>query len=135
MFLVDTNVISELPKRSPDPGVIRWLAGIGGLVISAVTVDELSYGVERAPVHHAVTLRRWLDELLETRPLVLPVDLPVALAAGVLRAQREKRGLASAQADMMIAATAMVSGRILVTRNTRHFDGCGVALLNPFSTP
>ena len=135
MVLVDTNVVSELPKRAPNPGVMRWFAGIDGLVISAVTVDELVYGVERGQPLQAARLRRWLDELLETPPLVIPVDMPIARAAGNLRAQREKLGEVSSQADMLIAATALVTGRILVTRNTRHFEGCGVALLNPFSAP
>lgn len=133
MYLVDTNVLSELPRRHPDPGVVSWLAGLDRLAVSAVTIDELSYGVERAPAERSDRLRAWFDELLATDPLVIPIDRDVARAAGVLRAQRERRGHSASQADMLIAATALMTGRVLATRNTKDFAGCAVALLNPFS--
>jgi len=64
---------------------------------------------------------------------VIPVDDRIATAAGVLRAGRELAGRLAAQADMLIGATAAITGRVLVTRKVRDFEGCGIALLNPFA--
>jgi predicted nucleic acid-binding protein len=63
---------------------------------------------------------------------VIPIDASVALAAGRLRARREQRGRPVAQADMLIAACALTHGLTLVTRNLDDFEGCGIALLDPF---
>lgn len=49
MFLLDTNVVSELPRPRPDPRVLSWLSGLDAIALSAITVEELAYGVERAP--------------------------------------------------------------------------------------
>ena len=65
-------------------------------------------------------------------PEVVPIDSEVALAAGRLRARRERRGRPVAQADMLIAACALTRGLTLVTRNVADFEGCGIALLDPF---
>jgi len=62
----------------------------------------------------------------------VPIDGEVALAAGRLRARRETKGRPVAQADMLIAASALVRGITLVTRNVSDFEGCGIALLDPF---
>jgi predicted nucleic acid-binding protein len=133
MYLVDTNVLSELPKRRPDPGVIAWFSAQGTVAVSAVTIEELAYGVAKARREQAPRLLEWLDALLAIPPLIVPVDERVARAAGLLRASREKTGRTASQADMLIAATAVATGRTLVTRNVEDFAGCGVALLNPFS--
>ncbi|MGA7120213.1 MAG: PIN domain-containing protein, partial [Polyangiaceae bacterium] len=77
-------------------------------------------------------LVRWLDALLEARPTVLDVTAAIARASGELRAAREARGRRVAQADMLIAATALAQGLTLATRNGRDFEGCGVALVDPF---
>jgi len=132
MYLVDTNVISELPRRRPHEGVLAWLASQATLTMSAVTVEELSYGVARAEPEQRKRLGEWLDRLLAIPPEILPVDERVARAAGSLRAERARAGFMMAQADALVAGTARVTGRVLVTRNVRHFEGCGIALLNPF---
>lgn len=77
-------------------------------------------------------MRRWLEALLDARPLVIPIDQRVARIAGSLRAARETRGRRIPQADMLIAACAVSAGLVLATRNTRDFEGCGVALFDPF---
>jgi predicted nucleic acid-binding protein len=71
--------------------------------------------------------------LLASEPIVLDVTMPVARVAGELRARRETGGRRLAQADALIAATAIVHGLTLATRNTRDFVGCGVALFDPFA--
>lgn len=132
-YLIDTNVLSELPKRAPDPAVLEWFAGQCEVVVSAITLEELVFGIRRSSAALAEKLQRWLDKLRALPLEVVPVDEEIARLSGVLRAMREKSGRRVEQADMLIAATAIRTGRALVTRNTRDFEGCGVSLLNPFS--
>lgn len=131
-FLVDTNVLSELPKPRPSPQVLRWLDDQSEIAISAITLEELTFGVERARGSARDRLRVWLQALVDSTPRVLPVTALVASTAGRLRAQREAKGRPVAQADMLVAACALTEGLVLATRNVRDFEGCGVALVNPF---
>lgn len=133
MYLIDTNVLSELPKKTPDAGVLTWLAGQPTLVVSAITIDELAFGVAAARAEQVPRLQRWFEALLALPPIVIPVDEQIARSAGYLRASRVRAGHNVSQADMLIAATAAATGRSLVTRNSRDFQGCGIPLLNPFS--
>ena len=134
IYLIDTNVLSELPKRRPDPAVIEWFAAQTSLAFSAVTLEELTYGIARAQPEQAQRLERWLQKLLAIPPVIVPVDERVAHIAGRLRAERDRAGRAVAQADMLIAACALLTGSVLVTRNVSDFEGCGVPVLNPFPT-
>jgi predicted nucleic acid-binding protein len=131
-FLVDTIVLSELPKPRPAAAVLRWLDGQSEIAISAITLEELTFGVERARGPARDRLRRWLQALLDSSPRVVAVSALVASTAGRLRAQREAKGRQVAQADMVVAACALTEGLVLATRNPRDFEGCGVALVNPF---
>ena len=135
MYLVDTNVISELPKRAPDPAVIAWFSAQESIALSVITIEEIAFGVGRAPPEQAKKLRPWFEKLLAIPPILVAIDKEVAHAAGRLRAALEQAGKVASQADMLIAASASRTGRILVTRNIKHFEGCGVPLLNPFSKP
>jgi predicted nucleic acid-binding protein len=131
-MLVDTNVLSELPRRKPDGNVVAWFAAQKTIHVSVVTLEELTFGVARASPSARSRLVRWLDAFLEARPIVLDVTAAIARASGELRAMREARGRRVAQADMLIAATALTHGLTLVTRNGRDFEGCGVAVVDPF---
>lgn len=131
-MLVDTNVLSELPRPRPNANVLAWFAAQETIHISVVTLEELTFGVARASPGARSRLVRWLDALLEARPTVLDVTAAIARASGELRAAREARGRRVAQADMLIAATALAQGLTLATRNGRDFEGCGVALVDPF---
>jgi predicted nucleic acid-binding protein len=130
MQLSDTNVISELMRPAPDPGVAAWAGQQRALCISVITVDELVFGLRR---RGSARLLNWFDRFIE-QVQVLDITPPVARRAGEMRALLQGNGQVRTQADMMIAATAQVHGLTLVTRNTRDFDGCGVAVLNPFLT-
>ena len=132
-MLVDTNVLSELPRPRPSPAVLRWFSAQRTIHVSVVTLEELAFGVARAAAPVRARLARWLDALLESRPVVLDVTPAIARASGELRAAREARGRRVAQADTLIAATAVHHGLTLVTRNVRDFEGCGVSLLDPFT--
>jgi predicted nucleic acid-binding protein len=128
MQLSDTNIISELMRPAPDAGVQAWAAQQTGLCISVITVDELVFGLRR---RSSARLVAWFDRFIE-QVTVLDITAPVARRAGEMRAQLQGGGQARTQADMLIAATAQLHGLTLVTRNTRDFDGCGIAVLNPF---
>jgi predicted nucleic acid-binding protein len=134
MFLLDTNVLSELARPRPSSDVVHWVAEQREVVLSVVSIEELTFGVERAPAGMRTRLTRWLEALLASEPIVLDVTMPVARLAGELRARREAGGRRLAQADAFIAATAVVHGLTLATRNTRDFAGCGVALFDPVAT-
>jgi predicted nucleic acid-binding protein len=128
MQLSDTNIISELMRPAPDAGVQAWAARQNGLCISVITVDELVFGLRR---RSSARLVAWFDRFIE-QVTVLDITAPVARRAGEMLAQLQGSGQARTQADMLIAATAQLHGLTLVTRNTRDFDGCGIAVLNPF---
>ena len=133
MQLADTNIVSELMRKRPDPGVLAWRemvdAMYGHITMSAVTVDEIMYGLARK---QDAGLQAWFDGFM-SRNQVLTVTQTIACRAGEMRAMFSLRGVVHSQADMLIAATAQVHALTLVTRNVRDFDGCGIALLNPFS--
>lgn len=129
--LLDTNVIRELVKPKPHPGVVAWLSGLEAVVLSAVTVEELTFGVERTQGKAREALRGWLSELWAAQPVIVDVTAEIAAAAGRLRARRTA-GRPASQADMLIAACALRRGLVLATRNTRDFSGFGLTLFNPF---
>lgn len=132
MQLVDTNIISELMRARPDAGVLEWMGvaqrGGGRLSLSAITVDEIVFGLSRRP--DAARLA-WFDRFASQHN-IFDVTQIIARRAGEMRALLAARGQVRSQADMLIAATAQVHALTLVTRNVRDFDGCGVAVLNPF---
>ncbi|MDD5296075.1 MAG: type II toxin-antitoxin system VapC family toxin [Rhodocyclaceae bacterium] len=127
--LLDTNIISELCRPRPDVGVTAWAARESAHAISAVTVDEIMFGLTWRSNGRVAT---WFDAYLSRHP-VLPVTLEIARRAGELRGAFAARGITRSQPDMLIAATAQVHALTLVTRNTSDFAGCGIPVLNPFS--
>jgi predicted nucleic acid-binding protein len=128
-FLTDTNILSELIRKRPDPGVLEWAQATRRVWISSITVEEIFFGLAWKP---APPIQRWFEGLLETYCEVLPVTVEIGKRAGELRGQLQARGHTREMADMIIAATAQVHQLTLVTRNVRHFVDCGVPLLNPF---
>lgn len=129
-FLVDTNVVSELCRRAPNPGVWQWAEQTREFAISVVTLEELEFGLTRRP-KPAIT--RFLDRFLAHHVTLLPVTAAIARRAGRLRAELASVGQVREQADMMIAATAIEHQLTLVTRNVQDFASCPVPVLDPFS--
>jgi toxin FitB len=139
MQLLDTHVISELRKvgsRHIDAAVARWAAsaGVGGFYISVVTLMELESGVrlvERRDTKQGAMLRTWLDDkvLPGFTGRILPVDEVVALRCAALHVPDPRP-----ERDALIAATALVHGMTLVTRNVADFEPMGVPLFNPWAT-
>lgn len=137
MFILDTNVISELRKiRSgkADVQVTRWADSVNAstLFISVITVLELENGVlriERRDAQQGLMLRSWLENqvLPEFSERILPIDTAIAQCCAGLHVPDPR-----AERDALIAATAFVHKMPIVTRNTIDFKGMGVKLINPW---
>lgn len=134
MYLLDTNVVSELRKPHADRRVKAWAQDVPSpsLFLSAITVLELETGIlqmERRDKKQGAALRDWLDKqvLPAFAERVLPVDLVVALRCARLHVPDRM-----ADGDALIAATALVHGLVVVTRNTADFEPAGVSLLDPW---
>ena len=138
MYLLDTNVVSELRKAadgSANAGVMAWQAGVdpARCFVSALTMMELEIGVlrvERRDVNQGTRLRAWLDGSVrpEFAGRVLPVNEAVAIRCARLHVPDPRP-----ERDALIAATALEHGLTVVTRNEADFKPTGVALVNPWS--
>ena len=134
MYLLDTNVVSELRKPKPHGAVLQWIQGIADadLHISAVTIGEIQAGIEltrEQDESKAAELEQWL-QLVSGSFNVLPMD---ALAFRA-RARLMHRTSDTLYEDAMIAATAKVHKLTVVTRNVTDFKSFGVSVLNPFTS-
>jgi predicted nucleic acid-binding protein len=132
MFLLDTNVVSELRRSKPHGAVVAWIAGQQDrdLHVSAVTIGELQAGVEITrdqDPDKAEAIESWLDQVAQSYN-VLPMDAAIFRAWAKLMHGRTSDLLE----DAMIAATAQVHGLVVVTRNVRDFRALGIKTLNPF---
>lgn len=137
-FLLDTNVVSEWVKLNPNPGLVTWLANTDedSMFLSAVTVAELCYGIERMPKgRRRDKLIAWYENDLPFRfeGRILPIDTAVAHTGGKVIAQAEAAGRRVETMDAFLAATAMTHGLTLVTRNSSHFHRVVKSLLNPWT--
>jgi predicted nucleic acid-binding protein len=128
-YLCDTNVLSELARPAPNPGVLAWAAETRNVSISTITIDEVIFGLTLRPNARVLV---WFEEFLANSCQVLDVTPAVARLTGAMRARLAGRGQVRTQADMLIAASAAAHGLTLVTRNTKDFIGCGINVLNPF---
>lgn len=134
MYLLDTNVVSEVRKNKPHGAVLAWLAATpeSSLFISAVTCAEIQRGVELTRDQNpakAAELDHWLDQLGNTYRL-LPVDDTVFRS----HARLMHRYSDDHYVDGLIAATALVHRLTVVTRNLRDFEPFGVTVFNPFAS-
>ena len=137
MFLLDTNVVSELRKvgdGKADPRVTAWLAGAdaASFFLSVLTLMELEIGIlrlERRDVRQGQVLRTWLDTLVlpEFHERTLPVDTAVALTCARLHVPDPR-----AERDALIAATAIVHRMAVVTGNVADFEKTEVDVINPW---
>lgn len=135
MYLLDTNVVSELRRANKaDAHVRTWAADVqlAELFLSTITVLEIERGIlliERRDPYQATILRTWLEEhvLTDFSGRIFPVDVAVARRCAALHVPDRQP-----ERDAMIAATALVHGLTVVTRNIAGFQATRVALLNPW---
>lgn len=122
MHLLDTNILSEVVRRHPDPKVLARFETVPDeeLFTSAVCLEEIHYGIRIATTGAAV--RQRMEEEVLWRLTVVSLDESTARLAGELRGEWKLRGTPVGYRDGLIAATAKAHGLILVTRNVRHFD-------------
>jgi len=135
MYLLDTNVLSELRRVRPHGAVLAWLNSVDDkdLHLSAVTVGELQAGVEitrEQDPAKAAEIEAWLDLVADSYN-ILPMDTGAFRIWARLMHTRSNDLID----DVMIAATAKAHGLTVVTRNVRDFAGLGVDVLNPFEPP
>lgn len=137
MILLDTNVLSALMQRKADASVVAWLDGLPAESVwtTSITVFEIRFGLDlladsRRRVRLEETFTLALEEDLQGR--VLPFDQPAALAAGTIAAKQRRAGRPIEIRDVQIAGIAIARKATLATRNTRHFAGTGVRLVDPW---
>jgi predicted nucleic acid-binding protein len=137
MYLIDTNIISEHRKgQKANSGVRQFFADViqnnSPVFISAITIGELRRGVDliyhRGDTQQAKHLENWLTTIFEDyKDNILGIDVEIALLWGKMRVPNSQHAL-----DKLIAATALIYGMTVVTRNIKDFENTGVNLLNPF---
>lgn len=138
MILLDTNVLSELMRAKPAPQVLEWVDAqpVGDLVITSITVAEILYGIARMPDG------KRKQGLLDVASVmfdedfagnILPFDADAAVHYAEIAAETEAKGRVVDMADAQIAAIARLHDAVIATRNIRHFETLGVALVDPWS--
>ena len=135
MYLFDTNLVSELRKDDKaDPHVLAWASGVkrSSMFLSVISLRELETGVllmERRDPIQGAALRRWLRDTVAVKfdGRILPIDETVALRAAQLCVPNPQP-----ESDALIAATALVHGLIVATRNVSDFETTGVRSVNPW---
>ena len=133
-YLVDTDVISETTKPLPREDVIAWLAEQPRIILSTVSIYELSRGIERvAAGRKRQFLEVWFSELLDGPIDPLPFDTEAAILAAQIESEARRKGRAIDTRDLFILASAKARGLHVATRNLAHFKNFGVRLYDPFS--
>ena len=132
MYLLDTNVVSELRRPNPSRNVMNWVRAVPAeqLYLSAGTIGEIQAGIEITREQDAAKAREleaWLGGLIDSQS-VLPVDADAFRQWGTLMHRKSDTLIQ----DAMIAAVAVVHGLTVVTRNVRDFEALGIEAVNPF---
>ena len=137
MIVLDTNVLSEALKPSPEDGVLRWLAQQNreAVFTTAITQAEVLYGIELLPAgRRRSRLQSAIERLFvdEFPGRILPFDSDSALAYPKIVARRAQLGHPISQFDALIAAVCQSRNATLATRNTGDFEDCGLTIVNPW---
>jgi predicted nucleic acid-binding protein len=135
-YLLDTNIVSELRRRTPDPNVQAWFDSVRAedLYLSVLTIGEIRQGVERLRLREPVAAEQldgWLAGLVSAyRDRIVPVDAAIADRWGRLNAPDRIPAV-----DGLLAATALAKEWTFVTRNVADVERTGVTTVNPFVLP
>lgn len=138
MIVIDTNVLSAVMQDEPDPRIVAWLDDqpAPSIWTTAITVFEVRFGLERLPRGRR---RRQLEEAFQLALVedlegrILPFDQAAAQTAGVVAAKQRRAGCPVDVRDTQIAAIVLERRATLATRNTRHFEGIGLNLIDPWT--
>ncbi|MBU3684379.1 MAG: type II toxin-antitoxin system VapC family toxin [Phycisphaerales bacterium] len=138
MIVLDTNVLSALMQRQPVPAVLDWLdrQPSNSLWTTSITVFEVQHGIERLPRgRRRDALRAAFDGMVseDLAGRVLEFDVPAAAEAARISAALDARGRPVDMRDVLIAGVVSSRRGALATRNARHFEGTGIALLDPWA--
>ena len=137
MIVLDTNVLSEALKPSPDETVLRWLAeqNAQSVYTTAITQAEILYGLEMLPPGkkrsrlHAAVMQLFADEFPSR---ILSFDSESALVYPKIVARRARSGRPISQFDALIASVCQARNATVATRNVRDFEDCGLRIINPW---
>jgi predicted nucleic acid-binding protein len=135
LIFVDTNVLSETMRRSPDPAVMSWLTRYDAeLALPTVTIAEVAFGIQKiVPDQRAVRLEQGLSEWRRRfADRIFGLTEEAAMAYGEIMGAASRQGTGMSAPDGMIAAIARVNGGRLATRNTPHFQTTGLDLISPW---
>lgn len=138
MIVLDTNVVSALMQREADPAVLQWLDGqpSESMWISSITVFEIRFGLELlVSGKRRRTLEDAFDAMLaeDFEGRILSFDEASAQEAGRIAAERRRMGRTIEIRDVQIAGVAVARKAAIATRNTRHFEGLGINLIDPWT--
>jgi predicted nucleic acid-binding protein len=140
MIILDTNVISAVMRRTPEPVVVAWLdrQPAPSLWTTAVTVFEIAFGLRlldpgRRREQLETAFAKAIDEDFEGR--ILPFDRSAAAESAILAQSQRRAGRTVEVRDVLIAGIAVARRAALATRNSRHFADLGIDLINPWNDP
>ena len=138
MIIIDTNVVSELMRASPDPAVLAWFAGHAAnkLFLTAISEAELRTSAAILPAgQRRDRLIGAIDAMIEQdfAGRMLPFDSLAARSYAEIAAARRVAGKPIMDADCQIAAIGRACGAAIATRNTKDFEGCGIDIINPWN--
>lgn len=134
-YLIDTNVLSERIKKSPNQGVVTWLDNQPELIVSVATFYEIEFGIKEVQRKNGKQAKILIEWFATLTPHLQDISITrnIVLKAAELSSKKIAQGLSVNINDMLIAATALETTRVLVTRNLKDFDRIpGLTLLNPF---
>jgi toxin FitB len=136
MIILDTNVVSEMMRPVPQPGVLKWFVtqSPADVHITAVTMAEVLFGIQVFPAgKRRDALRAGADKTFAVfAGHILPFDDRAAHEFSIIASTRRKRGRPISEFDAQISAIALVNEATLATRNTDDFEGCGIPLIDPW---
>jgi toxin FitB len=138
MIIIDTNVVSELMRASPDPAVLAWFSSqaADALFLTAVSEAELRTGAAILPAgQRRDSLVGAIDAMIDQdfTGRILPFDSPAARSYAEIATSRRTAGKPIMDADCQIAAIVHACGAAIATRNVKDFDGCGIDVINPWN--
>jgi toxin FitB len=132
-FLIDTDLLSMLERKQVPPKLDNWIRhNEADIFLSVVSIAELQFGLDRAPVSHRASLGSWLANLPQKlAPATEELTEPVLVRWKELLSDLKASNRTMSCEDSLIAATALFHGHTLATRNKRHFEPAGVQVLDP----